>query len=83
MPTRFQRKGEPPREETDWDKVQDELVSYSIESWVGLIGADDKPLQCVLDAKLGLPGDLKNAIVERALKGEAVEVAAASFRQSA
>lgn len=77
------RKGEPPREETDWDAVQDDLVSFAVESWTGIIGADDKPLQCVLDAKLGLPGDLKNAIVERALKGEAVEVAAASFRQSA
>ncbi len=77
------RKGEPPREETDWDAVQDDLVSYAVESWKGLIGADDKPLQCVLDAKLSLPGDLKNALVERALKGEAVEVAAASFRQSA
>jgi hypothetical protein len=64
---------------TDWDKVQDELVAYSIVSWVGIIGADDKPLQCVLDAKLGIPGELKNEMVARAMQGETVD-AAASFR---
>ena len=77
------RKGQPPSEDTDWDAVQDSLVVYCVESWKGLIGADDKPLECVSDVKIALPGDLKNDIVERALKGEAVEVAAASFRQSA
>lgn len=77
------RKGEPSREVIDWDEVTDELAVYAIESWTGFEGADGKPLQCVVDAKVGLPGDLKNSIVERALKGEAVEVTAASFRQSA
>lgn len=73
------RKGQPPREETDWDKVQDALVAFAVQSWKGIVGADDKPLQCVLDAKLGLPGDLKNELVSRAMQGEAVDPAA-SFR---
>jgi hypothetical protein len=72
------RKGQPPREETDWDGVQDDLVTYAVIDWIGLYGADDKPLQCVLDAKLGLPGDLKNELVQRAMQGEAVS--ADSFR---
>jgi hypothetical protein len=67
---------------TDWDKVQDDLVSFSIQSWKGLVGADDQPLQCVLDAKLALPGDLKNELVSRAMQGESVD-SQASFRQPA
>jgi hypothetical protein len=67
-------------EVTDWDQVQDDLVEYSIQSWTGLIGADDKPLQCVLDAKLGLPGELKNELVQRAMQGEAVS--SESFRSA-
>jgi hypothetical protein len=66
-------------DQTDWDAVQDDLVAFSVQSWVGVIGADDKPLQCVLDAKVGLPGDLKNELVQRAMQGEAVDPAA-SFR---
>jgi hypothetical protein len=66
-------------DQTDWDAVQDDLVTFSVQAWSGVIGADDKPLQCVLDAKLGLPGDLKNELVQRAMQGEAVDPAA-SFR---
>jgi hypothetical protein len=66
-------------DQTDWDAVQDDLVVYTVQSWKGLLGADDNPLQCVLDAKLALPGDLKNEIVQRAMQGEAVDPAA-SFR---
>jgi len=69
-------------EVTDWDAVQDDLVIWAIQSWKGIIGADDKPLQCVLDAKLGLPGDLKNELIQRALQGEAVDQSAASFRSA-
>ncbi len=72
------KKGNPPREETDWDDVNDELVLMAVKSWRGVIGADDKPLECVDDAKLGLPGDIKNDLIQRALQGEAVD--AASFR---
>lgn len=68
-------------DQTDWDGVQDDLVAYAVQTWRGILGADDKPLQCVLDAKLGLPGDLKNDIVQRALQGEGVD--AASFRTTA
>jgi hypothetical protein len=68
-------------DQTDWDNVQDELVVFAVQSWTGVIGADDKPLQCVLDAKLGLPGDLKNELVQRAMQGEAVDPAA-SFRSA-
>jgi len=75
------RKGQPPSEDTDWDAVQDACVAFCVTEWTGLVGADDKPLQCVLDAKLGLPGDLKNEIVAKAMQGEAVDVTAASFRQ--
>lgn len=66
-------------EVTDWEAVQDALVVYAVQRWTGVLGADDLPLQCVLDAKLGLPGDLKNEIVQRASQGEAVNPAA-SFR---
>ena len=69
-------------EVTDWDAVQDALVAYAVQAWTGILGADDHPLQCVLDAKLGLPGDLKNEIVQRASQGEAVNPAA-SFRATA
>jgi hypothetical protein len=68
---------------TDWPAVQDELIAYSIQSWTGILGADDQPLQCVLDAKLALPGDLKNELISRAMQGEAVETTAASFRATA
>jgi hypothetical protein len=67
-------------EVTDWDAVQDDLAGFAIVSWVGIMGADDLPLQCVLDAKLGLPGDLKNELVQRAMQGEAVNSTAESFR---
>jgi hypothetical protein len=66
-------------DQTDWDKVQDDLIAYTVQSWKGILGADDQPLQCVLDAKVALPGDLKNEIVQRAMQGEAVDPAA-SFR---
>jgi hypothetical protein len=66
---------------TDWDKVQDQCVAFTVQGWTGVLGADDKPLQCVLDAKLGLPGDIKNEIVSRAMQGEAVDPAA-SFRSA-
>jgi hypothetical protein len=68
---------------TDWAGVQDALIDYSVKSWTGILGADDEPLQCVLDAKLGLPGDLKNELIQRAMQGESVEVKAASFRATA
>lgn len=74
------RKGQPPMEETDWDAVQDDLVAFAVESWRGLIGGDDQPLQCVDDAKRALPGDLKNEIVVKAMQGESVDLPA-SFRQ--
>jgi hypothetical protein len=74
------RKGQPPREETDWDGVQDELSAYSIQSWSGVIGADDKPLACVYEAKIKIPGDKKNDIVQRAMQGEAIS--ADSFRSA-
>jgi hypothetical protein len=67
-------------EVTDWDAVQDDLIPFTVQSWTGIIGADDKPLQCVLDAKIGLPGDLKNDLIQRALQGEAVDQTAAAFR---
>ena len=67
---------------TDWAAVQDELVAYAVQSWTGIVGADDKPLECVYDAKIGLPGDLKNDLIKRASQGEAVN-AAASFRATA
>jgi hypothetical protein len=72
------KKGNPPREETDWDGVNDELVLKAVKNWRGVIGADDKPLDCIADTKLGLPGDIKNDLIQRALQGEAVE--SASFR---
>jgi hypothetical protein len=65
---------------TDWDAVQDDLAAYAVMGWTGIVGADDLPLQCVLDAKIGLPGDLKNELVQRAMQGEAVNTAADSFR---
>lgn len=68
-------------DQTDWDQVQDDLVSHAIVGWSGVIGADDLPLQCVLDAKLGLPGELKNELVSRAMQGEAVD-SSASFRSA-
>jgi hypothetical protein len=64
---------------TDWDAVQDALVAFSIQGWTGVLGADDKALQCVYDAKVGIPGDLKNELVQRAMQGEAVDPAQ-SFR---
>lgn len=67
---------------TNWDAVQDECVVYAIQSWSGVIGADDRPLQCVHEAKVGLPGDLKNELVQRSMQGESVD-AAASFRATA
>lgn len=67
---------------TDYDEVQDDLVDYAVTGWIGVIGADDRPLQCVRDAKIGLPGELKNDLVRRALEGEAVD-AAASFLATA
>ncbi len=67
-------------ERTDWTAVQDTLMLYTIRSWRGLIGADDKPLECVDDAKVALPGDLKNELIQRAMQGEAVDLTAASFR---
>lgn len=69
-------------DQTDWDRVQDDLAAFSIMAWRGIMGADDKPLQCVLDAKLGLPGDLKNELVQRAMQGEAVSTSAESFRSA-
>lgn len=68
---------------TDWNAVQDALVNYTIQSWTGIVGADDLPLACVYDAKLGLPGDLKNDLIKRAMQGEAVSNSAASFRATA
>ncbi len=68
---------------TDWAGVQDELIGFAVQSWTGILGADDQPLQCVLDAKLGLPGDLKNELIQRAMQGESVDVTAASFRATA
>jgi hypothetical protein len=65
-------------EQTDWAAVQDEAITYTIQSWHGFVGADDQPLACVYDAKVGLPGDLKAEIIKRALQGEAVN--ADSFR---
>jgi hypothetical protein len=70
-------------EVVDWEAVQDDLIAYTIQSWKGLVGADDQPLQCVLDAKLGLPGDLKNDLLKRAMQGEAVHSPAVSFRATA
>lgn len=70
-------------EVVDWEAVQDDLIAFAIHSWKGLVGADDQPLQCVLDAKLGLPGDLKNDLLKRAMQGEAVNSPAASFRATA
>jgi hypothetical protein len=67
-------------ERTDWTAVQDTLMLYTIRSWRGLVGADDKPLECVDDAKVALPGDLKNELIQRAMQGEAVDLTAASFR---
>lgn len=67
---------------TDWDNVQDALVVYAVQAWKGIIGADDKSLECCIDAKVGLPGDLKNELVQRAMQGEAVDPAA-SFRATA
>jgi hypothetical protein len=67
---------------TDWDAVQDALCVYAVQAWRGLIGADDKPLDCCYDAKVGLPGDLKNDIVQRAMQGESVDPEA-SFRTAA
>lgn len=67
---------------TDWDAVQDALCVYAVQTWTGIIGADDKPLDCCYDAKVGLPGDLKNDIVQRAMQGESVDPAA-SFRPTA
>jgi hypothetical protein len=75
----WQKKSRAMEEITDWDAVQDALVVYTIRDWRGIIGADEHPLQCVLDAKLALPGDLKNELVQRAMQGDAVEQAA-SFR---
>ncbi len=77
------RKGQPPSQETDWDAVQDELVAYTIVSWKGILGADNKPLDCCLDAKVNIPGDLKNDVVKRAMHGEGVDATPESFRATA
>lgn len=67
------RNGKGPREETNWDEYQDELASYTIASWKGVVGADDKPLPCVHEAKIALLGSLKAEIILKALQGEVVD----------
>ena len=79
---RLNKKSRAMEDVTDWPAVQDELIAYTVQHWRGILGADDQPLQCVLDAKLGLPGDLKNDVIQRAMQGEAVDTAA-SFRATA
>lgn len=79
---RLNKKTRAMEEVTDWPAVQDDLIEYAIRSWIGIVGADDQPLQCVLDAKLGLPGELKNELIQRAMQGEAVDASAASFRSA-
>lgn len=76
---RLNKKSRQMEDVTDWAAVQDELIGYAVLAWRGILGADDQPLQCVYDAKLGLPGDLKNDLIQRAMQGEAVDTAA-SFR---
>lgn len=75
------RKTRAMEDQTDWDAVQDALTVYAVQSWRGIIGADDKPLDCVHDAKLGLPGDLKNELVQRAMQGASVDTEQ-SFRSA-
>jgi hypothetical protein len=75
----FSKKSRAMEEQTDWIKVYDAAICYAIQSWKGIVGADDLPLDYTSsDAKIGLPGDLKSEIVKRALQGEAVN--AESFR---
>jgi len=72
--------GFPPSEKTDWDAYRNELTDYAIVSWTGVIGADDKPLPCVYEAKMALQPVQKNDVIKRATEGEAVDD---SFRPSA
>lgn len=79
---RLNKKSRQMEDVTDWAAVQDALVLYAVQGWRGILGADDQPIACVPDAKLALPGDLKNELMQRALQGEAVDTAA-SFRATA
>jgi|SRR5689334_2467228 len=75
-------RGEPAREVTDWNTLQDDLVDYAIRGWRGVVGADGKPLDCIRVAKVALDGAIKNEIFALAMKGEAVD-SAESFRATA
>lgn len=67
-------------ESIDWDGVQDDLVDYAILRWTGLVGSDDKVLQCVSEAKRALPGELSNEVVKISSGGQGVDVSPEMFR---
>ena len=67
----------------DVEAITDDLVRAAILDWRGIVGADDQPLVCTDATKIALPGDVKNDCVAIALRGQAAEVEASSFREPA
>lgn len=67
------RNGVPSAEKTNWDDYRNELTEYAIVSWENILGADNKPLPCVYEAKAALQATMKNEIIKRAIEGEAVD----------
>ena len=72
---------------TDTDAAFDDLLNRKIQSWTGIVGADDKPLPVIPAVIERLDPRMKAQIFEAILGAEfqddAPEVREASFRESA
>lgn len=65
---------------TDQSAVADEIMCKAIDSWDGLVGADDRPLVCTDQTKVLLDAFLRVQVTRKLFGAEAVEVLAESFR---